>query len=199
MTVMDPRCVNGHPVAPGAGFCTTCGSRVDAAAPDPRRCPSGHPVAPEAGFCTACGAKVAGGSPALPSTMGFTVPPVPTGPPPSRPMAPKPAAYPPGVGAYATVSGPAYAQGASAPSVYGTTSGYAYAPAGPISTLAIAAFITSIVWLYGLTSVVAIVLAVRVLRQLKTSGERGRPLAITAIVFGVIGLLIALGVLLAHA
>lgn len=197
---MDPRCVNGHPVRPDAGFCTTCGSRVAAPSAPVRTCPSGHPVAADAAFCSTCGARL-DAPPALPATMGFAVPPVAPAPLPSAPMPPAPASWPPGLGAYATVAAPAYAgpvPGSSATTSAAATSSYAYAPAGPMSTLAIAAFVTSLVWVWGVTSLVAILLAVRALRQLKTSGERGRPLAIAAIVIGAIGIVIALGVLLAH-
>ncbi len=197
---MDPRCANGHPVRPGAGFCTTCGSRIDATSAPGRTCPSGHPVAPDAAFCSTCGARL-DASPGLPSTMGFVVAPVPAAALPPAPTAAEPASWPPGLGAYATVAAPAYAgpaPGAYTPGRSTTTSGYAYAPAGPFSTLAVAAFVTSLIWVWGVTSLVAILLAVRALRQLKTSGERGRPLAIAAIVIGAIGVLIALGVLLAH-
>jgi len=87
----------------------------------------------------------------------------------------------------------------STPSDYGAwRTGYAFEPKGPVSGLAIAAFVVSLVWLYALTSIVAIVLAVIALRTMKERRERGRGLAIAAIILGAIGLLIGLGVLLTH-
>jgi len=119
-------------------------------------------------------------------------------PPAAYPSAAYPsAAYTPGP--YVVPGVGTYPAGTSAPQGFAPWgSSYAYAPVGPLSGLAIAAFLVSLVWLYGVTSVVAIVLGGVALRRIKQREERGRGLAITAIVIGGVGILIALGVLAAH-
>jgi len=188
MTTVERRCPSGHAVSATATFCTTCGSTVDAAPAAGRVCPGGHPVADGAAFCPTCGRRVGTpGAPALSPTVGFAAPPplTATSPPPDGPAGYPPASYPPG----------AYPPQGIAP--WGSP--YVYEPQAPISGLAVAAFLVSLVWLYGLTSVVAIVLGVTALRRAKERKERGRGLAIAAIVIGGAGVCIALGVLLVYA
>lgn len=196
MTTMDRRCPNGHPIAVGAAFCTACGSGVDARTGTPLRvCPYGHPVAAGVAYCPKCGFKVDDAS-GLPPTVGFAAPPPTLG-------VPSPPGFAPN-GPPATSTAPAQGTVAasvpSLPAAYGAwQTGYALEPQGQVSGFAIAAFVVSLVWLYALTSIVAIILASIALRRIRERGERGRGLAIAAIVLGAIGLLIGLGVLLAHA
>jgi hypothetical protein len=55
-------CENGHPLAPGARFCSECG----APPAEPRlMCPQGHPVAADAKFCAECGSPILREPPAV--------------------------------------------------------------------------------------------------------------------------------------
>jgi hypothetical protein len=197
MTTVERRCPNGHAVDPTAAFCTTCGAGLDVASTTGPVCPSGHPVAPDATFCTTCGAKVDGREAStLPPTVGFVAPPpvalATSWPPLVEPAGFSPPSYTASYGAgAATPSYPAqgYGPGGSA---------YAYQPPGPIPGIAIAAFLVSLVWLYAVTSVAAIVLGLLALRRMKARHERGRGLAIAAIVLGGIGVLLGVVILLAH-
>ncbi|GAA4836337.1 hypothetical protein GCM10023221_11830 [Luteimicrobium xylanilyticum] len=62
--------------------------------------------------------------------------------------------------------------------------GYGYPPypvQAPMSGLAIASFVLSLVWLWGVGSVVALVLGLVALRQIKRTGQRGRGFAIAGV------------------
>ena len=195
MTAMDRRCPNGHSAAADAAFCTACGSRVDGRTGDASRvCPNGHAVVLGVAYCPTCGAKVDETTPAPPPpTVGFAFPP------PTMGVLAPPGFAPVGAPVWSTSVVPGSVPAPYPPSGYGAwRTGYGFEPPGPVSGLAIAAFVVSLVWLYALTSIVAIVLAIIALRRIKERRERGRGLAIAAIVLGAIGLLIGLGVLLAH-
>ena len=69
-----------------------------------------------------------------------------------------------------------------------------YVPAGypvarvPYNGLAIASFVMSFVWFYGVGSVVAIIMGAFSLAQIRRTGEKGRGLAIAGIVIGGLGI-----------
>jgi hypothetical protein len=78
--------------------------------------------------------------------------------------------------------------------------GYGYPPypvQAPMSGLAIASFVLSLVWLGGLGSILALLFGLVALRQIKQTGQRGRGFAIAGVVIsGVTILLLVLGVTL---
>ncbi|GMA24783.1 hypothetical protein GCM10025864_25420 [Luteimicrobium album] len=78
--------------------------------------------------------------------------------------------------------------------------GYGYPPypvQAPMSGLAIASFVLSLVWLWGVGSILALVFGLVALRQIKRTGQRGRGFAIAGVVIsGVTILLLVLGVTL---
>jgi hypothetical protein len=183
--VPDQLCPSGHAVAAGAAFCTTCGAALAGVAapptPSPARCPNGHATAPDARFCGACGAGVA--SPTMAAVM-------PSWPQPAAAAAPAPWPALP-----APAPAGAWAPGIVPPAPFAPQLAYARPP---MCTLAIVAFLVGLVWFYGLTSIAAIVLAVVALGRIRDRRERGRALAVWAIVFGTVGLCVALGILVAH-
>lgn len=61
--------------------------------------------------------------------------------------------------------------------------------------LAIASLVLGIVWLFGLGSLLALVLGLVALRQIKRSGQEGRGLAIAASILGAIGIVGAVTIL----
>jgi hypothetical protein len=187
-------------VGPSATYCPTCGARAAAAPPTERWCPNGHRLGPTAAYCPACGARAADATaPALSPTVGFAAPP------PAYPAASYPtsgaaypaAAYPPSFHG-ASGSPAAYPPAPYPPQGYAQWGTYNFVPQRPVAGLAIAAFVVSLVWLYGVTSVVAIALGIAALHRSKERHERGRGLAIAGIVIGGVGACIGLGVLLAH-
>ena len=101
------------------------------------------------------------------------------------PAAPQyPAASPPG-----STQAPGYAQ-APAPG-YAQAPGYAPAPAAaPTNTMAIVSMISSIIgWFaFGSLCIVGVILGHISLKQLKTSGEGGRGMALTGLIMGYIGI-----------
>jgi hypothetical protein len=175
-------------VGPSATYCPTCGARVPAAPTTERWCPNGHRAGPTAAYCPACGARVADATAsALSPTVGFAAPP------PVYPAAADPPSF-----SGASGSPAAYPPAPYPPQGYAQWGTYNYVPQSPVAALAIAAFVVSLVWLYGVTSVVAIALGIAALRRIKERHERGRGLAIAGIVIGGVGACIGVGVLLAH-
>ncbi len=74
---------------------------------------------------------------------------------------------------------------------YAQTPGYAQAPsAAPTNTMAIVSMISSIIgWFaFGSLCIVGVILGHISLKQLKTSGEGGRGMALTGLIMGYIGI-----------
>jgi len=66
-----------------------------------------------------------------------------------------------------------------------------------MSGLAIASFVLSLVWLWGVGSILALIFGLVALRQIKQTGQRGRGFAIAGVaISGVTILLLVLGVAL---
>lgn len=80
---------------------------------------------------------------------------------------------------------------ASAPQPAPVAYGAPVATGSPANGMAIAALILSIIWLAGLGSILAIILGIVALRQIRESdgAQGGRGMAISGIVIGVIGVL----------
>jgi Domain of unknown function (DUF4190) len=139
----------------------------------PRTCANGHELGPSDGFCTKCGA--AGSSWGQPA-VGSAVPPPPPG--------------------YAS-TGPSYQAPQGVPP-YVAPTGYA---ATGTNGLAIASLVVSLcVFLSGVNAIVGLVLGIVALKQVRTSQQDGRGLAIAGIVISAIQLvlgLVWLGIILA--
>jgi hypothetical protein len=137
------------------------------------RCPNGHLVPARAAFCTQCGATVTPGT-----TPWATAPP-------ATVTARCANGHPVAAGAaFCTSCGARVA----------AVGAYAHRRERRFSALAVASLVVSLVWLYGLTSGVAVLLAIRALSRIDPARERGRGLAIAAIVLGALGLVLALAV-----
>lgn len=102
---------------------------------------------------------------------------------------PPPAYQPPGYGTQ-----PGYPQQPG----YGAQPGYQQPPTPNVGTnaLAIAALVSGIIWICGLGSLLAVVLGIIALAQIKRSRQQGRGLAIAGIVLGALGLLATIAVAL---
>jgi hypothetical protein len=68
---------------------------------------------------------------------------------------------------------------------------YPYPAAASFNGLAIASFVLSLVWLYGVGTLLALIFGLVALRQVKRTGQRGRGFAIAGLVISVATLLIA--------
>jgi hypothetical protein len=114
-----------------------------------------------------------------PPTSGY-------GPPPGAPGygAPPTSGYGPPPGA------PSYGAPPS-PAGYGYSAGYGYLPTQKTNGLAVASLVCSLLWMFGLGSVLAVVFGSISLSQIKRSNhvQRGRGLAIAGVIVGVLGLL----------
>jgi hypothetical protein len=161
----ERHCEHGHLVAAGNSFCTQCGAPVL-----PATCPNGHPLRAASPFCPQCGARV-GAQAAHESLAGGAA--GQAGDPRFAPLPPAaPTAWDPN------------------PYASGSPSGGAPAPLLPLNALAVASFIASVVWVWWVNAVAAIVLAWLALGQLRTREQRGRGLAIAGIVLSAIELVI---------
>ena len=119
----------------------------------------------------------------------YQPPSAPTGPYPPAGQYPPTAAYPP--------PAPPAGQPPQQPYGYGPYAPYPYPVAAPFNGLAIASFVLSLVWLYGVGSILALVFGLVALRQIRRTGQRGRGFAIAGVVIA--GATILLAVLLAAA
>jgi Domain of unknown function (DUF4190) len=124
----------------------------------------------------------------LPPTPAAPSPGVSTGtlPPTAFPPAPPPGTVPPGAyppGAYAPGAGHPYGG-------YPPGPGYPYGGRAKTSGLAIASFVLSLVWIFGLGSLLAIIFAIVALVSISRSqgAKRGRGWAVAGLVIGVLGL-----------
>ena len=126
-------------------------------------CFNGHDVPRGARYCPQCGTPAT-----APSGAG-------------APLAP-PASWPPQPVAAHRYPAPGY--GHPAPG-YGWAGPWARRRLNPAAVVAV---VLSLVWFYGLASVTAVVLGHVSLRQIDRSGDRGRGLAVTALVIGYLGL-----------
>ena len=167
MQSWERRCPNGHAVRSDVVFCPQCGTPVASTASAPT-CLFGHPVAPGASFCAQCGAGVGPADPAaaMASSQQWSAP-ISSYPPP-----------PP--------------QGYVAPTSVPSAPQYVPFAHQPTSGLAIASLVVSLVWVYWVNSVVALVLGIVALHQIKERHERGRGMAIAAIVISATSLGIGL-------
>lgn len=74
---------------------------------------------------------------------------------------------------------------------------YGYGPPKPPNSgMAIASLVCGILWGFGVFSLVALILGIVSLNQIKQRGEGGKPMAIAGIVLGGIGLAIAIGIII---
>ncbi|MET0145499.1 MAG: DUF4190 domain-containing protein [Ilumatobacteraceae bacterium] len=99
------------------------------------------------------------------------------GPPAGRPLAPPSAAPPP---QWPAVGAPGYAP----------RGGYVVARTPSTNGMAIASFVTSILWLYGIGSILAIVFGAIAIRQINASNgwSTGKGFAIAGLVIGIVSL-----------
>lgn len=72
-------------------------------------------------------------------------------------------------------------------------------PSQGTNGFAVASFVLSILWLYGLGSLLAVVFGVIAQRQTGRSGQSGGNLAIAGLVLGILGLVGAVVLILVHA
>ncbi|MFC8733471.1 DUF4190 domain-containing protein [Luteimicrobium sp. NPDC057192] len=112
----------------------------------------------------------------------YQAPPSPPGTSPQPGQYPPPGAHPP--------PGP-YGWAPQQPSGYGPYAPYPYPVAAPFNGLAIASFVLSLVWLYGVGTILAVVFGLVALRQIKRTGQRGRGFAIAGLVISVATVLVA--------
>lgn len=77
------------------------------------------------------------------------------------------------------------------PAGYGYSAGYGYLPPQKTNGLAVASLVCSLLWMFGLGSVLALVFGSISLSQIKRSNQmqRGRGLAIAGVIVGVLGVL----------
>lgn len=130
--------------------------------------------------------------PNLQSQNDFNAPAAPSEPTapsaPAAPSAPLPPAYTaPAAPQHQAAPAPGYTQ---APG-YTAAPGYAQAPAAaPTNTMAIVSMISSIIgWFaFGSLCIVGVILGHISLKQIKTSGEGGRGMALTGVIMGYIGI-----------
>ena len=59
----------------------------------------------------------------------------------------------------------------------------------PTSALAVTSLVLSVVWVFGLGSLVAIVLAVMAMKETKTGAKGGHGLPVAGLVIGILGLI----------
>jgi hypothetical protein len=115
----------------------------------------------------------------------------------SDPYQPPSGSYPPS-GQYPPSSHPQptpYGQAPQPPYAQAPQPPYGYAPypypvAAPFNGLAIASFVLSLVWLYGVGSILALVFGLVALRQITRTGQRGRGLAIAGVVISAVTILL---------
>ncbi|HUD68644.1 MAG TPA: DUF4190 domain-containing protein [Acidimicrobiales bacterium] len=170
MTTTGRWCPNGHPIDASASFCTQCGVPSTQSASAPRTCANGHGLSSIDAFCPQCGAPSPFPAPAFATSY---VPPPPPG---------FASPVPDGVG---THRAPPYAPQYAPPYLY----------ARPLGTngLAIASLVVSLcVFCWGVNAIVALVLGIVALNQIKRTSQDGRGLAIAGIAISVVQL--ALGV-----
>jgi hypothetical protein len=122
-----------------------------------------------------------GGS-AVPPTIPVSVPGTPSTPPGSASPPTSGYGLPPGAPGYGPPPSPAG---------YGYPTGYGYLPVQKTNGLAVASLVCSLLWVFGLGAVLAVVFGSISLTQIKRSNnmQRGRGLAIAGIIVGVLGLL----------
>ena len=76
---------------------------------------------------------------------------------------------------------------------YGPPGGYGYQPQPPpspgVNGMAIASMICSVMWMYGVGSVLAIIFGSIAKRQIRERGESGGAMATAGLIIGVIGLI----------
>jgi hypothetical protein len=177
MTTTDRRCPNGHPIDASAVFCTQCGSQVTSSGSANRACPNGHELAPSDAFCTQCGGA------SLLSTPASAAGSVPSPPPGFA------SAGPYGVGTQGAPHlpppyAPQYAPQYAPP--------YMYAQPQTTNGLAIASLVVSLCVFCGLNAIVAPVLGIVALNQIKSTNQNGRGLAIAGIVISGVQLALVL-------
>ena len=186
MTATDRWCANGHPIDASASFCTQCGAQTSQSGSAPRTCANGHELSPIDAYCPKCGAPSPFPAPAFATSY----------PPPPPPGFASAGTYDvggPGAPPYAPQYAPQYAP----PYLY----------ARPLGTngLAIASLVVSLcVFCWGVNAIVAIVLGIVALNQIKRTKQDGRGLAIAGIAvssaqlaLGIVWLILV--VVLAHA
>lgn len=76
---------------------------------------------------------------------------------------------------------------------YGPPGGYGYQPQPPpsrgVNGMAIASMICSVMWMYGVGSVLAIIFGSIARRQIRERGESGGAMATAGLIIGVLGLI----------
>lgn len=144
--------------------------------------PEGAPAAPSHWV----GTQDSNASPGYPPPggAGFTEPGYQPGPGPG--YSPPGGFAPPGGPGYPPPGGTGY-QGGPWPGGYG---GPPYQVRPPFSALAIVGFVLSLLWLFGAGSLAGLILGIISLRSMAKRLQRGRGLAIAAIVISVLGLLL---------
>jgi hypothetical protein len=109
---------------------------------------------------------------------------------------PPPGGAPPGAppAGYGPPPSP-YQQGAYPPGTYPPGAGYPYSPRRKTHGLAIASFVLSLLWIFGLGSLLAVIFGIIALVAIgKAKGAmRGRGFAIAGLIIGVLGLLLTIG------
>ena len=166
MTTTDRECPNGHPVDATTVFCTQCGASAADGA-GARACAYGHDLGPNDAYCPQCGTQPRSSFP------GFVA---------ASPPPPPPYGY------------------ASAGPYVGTQPGYApayvYMPPRGTNGLAIASLVVSLVPVCGVNAIVALVLGIIALNQLKSTHQDGRGLAIAGIVIASVQLVLGVAYLI---
>jgi len=171
MTTTDRRCPYGHPVDASAPFCTQCGARTESSGA-PRVCANGHGLQPSDAYCPQCGSP---GNPS-PFSAGSFVPP----PPPGYSTAGPHGVGTPGAPQYAPPYLPQYAPP------------YLYTQPQTTNGIAIASLVVSLVPVCGANAIVALVLGIVALNQIKHTDQGGRGLAIAGIVISAVQLALGL-------
>ena len=188
------QCRNGHHAEGTDSYCTTCGEPI-LEVPDPSAqratstCPNGHQVGAELAFCPQCGAGLGrsrlSSAPTAATTLASGVA--------AQPPVPASAAPAPGYGYAAVPPPPGY--GYAAPGSYSAP--YGYPVIAPMNGLAIASFVVSLVWVWWVNAIVALVLGIVALGQIKDRGQREAPPALAGIIISACELALLLAVIIA--
>jgi len=202
-----PRCANGHSMATADNFCPLCGARRQAD-------PAATSQSTETFAAFPGDGTPAGHTGRYPDQSGFQQPgsyQQAGGYQPGSYQQPggyqDPAGYQP-PGAYQSPSGGyqqpgTYPPGTYPPGTYPQQPGYwpqgGYPASQSTNGLAIASLVLGLFWVFWIGSVLGLVFGLIALGQIKRNNQKGRPLAITGIVLGGIGVVILLLAILAAA